>query len=441
MKKYFLSSLFQSLNNQNVDYFVFGSYKDLPYDTGGSDIDLVVNYHDMDKVQMILNGLILEYPVKLVSYYTNSNTKFYRLLSPKWGVQIDVFYKGLCYKSVEYYPVDLIKKHIIEYNGIKVIDEKYGFYVDFFKEIIHIGHSKEKYRAAFVSLVDNDRIKIEHEIKTLFGEEVMQLVYDNLSIEGLNRISKELQNYIRKKILKGRLWQVLIVNCKLINRLFCKAPGYVIVVEGTDGSGKSTVIDAITSILNEAFHNGVVYNHLRPNTIPDLGVILGKKRKENAHVVNTNPHNQKASGVFGSMVRWGYYMIDYTFGYLIKMWLQIHMKSKVFIFDRYYYDYYIDQKRSCTSLPRWIIRMGELFVPKPDLVLCLGGDPKLIFERKPETSIEEVTRQTDELQQFCKSRNNTVWINTTQPLDKSVTDAMNAIVDMMSFRFAKTILK
>lgn len=69
-------------------------------------------------------------------------------------------------------------------------------------------------------------------------------------------------------------------------------------------------------------------------------------------------------------------MIDYTLGYMKVVSPIIHLKSKIFIFDRYYYDYYIDQKRSKTNLPYWIVRFGEILLPKPDLILCLGGDPE-----------------------------------------------------------------
>lgn len=69
-------------------------------------------------------------------------------------------------------------------------------------------------------------------------------------------------------------------------------------------------------------------------------------------------------------------MMDYTFGYAKSVYPKIATKAKVFIFDRYYYDYYIDQRRSRTSLPQWVLRFGEIFVPVPDLILCLGGDPK-----------------------------------------------------------------
>ena len=218
--------------------------------------------------------------------------------------------------------------------------------------------------------------------------------------------------------------------------------GYVIAVEGTDGSGKSFIINSITPILNEAFHNGIVYNHLRPHCIPDIAELFGKReKKEGETQVVSDPHAQKQSGVISSLVRWSYYMIDYTWGYLRRVWLPIHSKSKVFIFDRYYYEYYFDQKRSHVNLPMWVIRLGEFFIPKPDLILCLGGDPEKIYARKPETSLEEVIRQTKVLKEFCEKRKNAVWIDTTIAPEDSVSAAMSAITEMMSKRFDFNDLK
>ena len=88
----------------------------------------------------------------------------------------------------------------------------------------------------------------------------------------------------------------------------------------------------------------------------------------------------------------------------------------------------------------WIIRLGEFIVPSPDIILCLGGDPNLIYERKPETSIEEVARQVERLKHFRNKRKNTVWINTTQEIEKSVEDTMKAIHDMMARRFANVFV-
>lgn len=437
IKEHFLRTFFDSLNKENIDYFVYGSYQNLPVDTGGSDIDMVVDEKDMAKVEQIISNLTQHICICLASFYknANANAKFYRFLSIDWGVQIDVLYNGLCYNGIEYYPKYLMTNCIIEHNGIRVLDKKKGFYVDYIKEIIHNGKAKEKYRKAFVELVNRDSEKYLYELKCLYGENALKLIQSNLSVEGLNSIGKELQKELQKNVLKGHLLKRLYVNSQLFLRLFQKRPGYVIVVEGTDGSGKSTIINHITPILEECFHGSVVYNHLRPNVIPDLGVLLGKKDKQDANVVNTDPHGQKPSGFVGSIFRWGYYMIDYTFGYLKTVWPQIHTKSKVFIFDRYYYDYYIDQLRSRTSLPNWILRFGECFIPTPDLILCLGGNPEKIYVRKPETSLEEVKRQTKVLQEFCSKRKNAVWVDTTLSIDESCKNAMVACYNTMSKRF------
>lgn len=434
-KKTFLTRFFQELNKNEVDYFVYGSYLALPDDTGGSDIDMIVAEKDFLLFKSILEDLIQKACACKASYYANANAKFYRLLHHDWGVQIDVFYKGLCFQGIEYYPMHLMKDRVIDYRGIKVLDIKKGYYVDYLKEILHVGKAKEKYIKAFIEEVNSDREYYRTELTTLYGKSVANLVLDNLSEELLPQVGKRLQKQMKDAVLKGHRIENMWLKLLLLSRLFGKRPGYVIVVEGTDGSGKSFIINKITPILNEAFHNSVIYNHLRPNAIPDLGVVFGKKKKDDTVHVCTDPHGQKSSGLIGSLIRWGYYMVDYTFGYLKKVWPQIHTKSKVFIFDRYYYEFYLDQKRSRTNLPLWIIRVGECLILEPDLILCLGGDPEKIYARKPETSLEEVRRQTKALNTFCEKRNNAVWIDTTVQPERSVSAAMSACYEMMNKRF------
>lgn len=435
-KEQFLKTLFTHLNESNIKYFVFGSYQSLPESTGGSDIDMVIDECDFILAEKILENIINNSEIILASYYTNSSTKFYRLLTKSWGVQIDIYYKGLCYRGVPYFPVDRLRNNLIMHNGIvRVLEESRGFYLDYFKEVVHNGKVKEKYVWALMAAMAEDEPACLDEIRNIYGKKAEQLIAENRSFMGLQDIAKPLQRITHKQLFKGQWLTVLKDRIQSFLRLFSKRPGYVIVVEGTDGSGKSTIINHITPILNECFHKYVFYNHLRPKAISDLGVILGKKSADEAEHVNSDPHGQSQSGFLGSLIRWGYYMIDYTFGYLKKVWIQIHSKSKVFIFDRYYFDYYIDQKRSRTNLPYWILRIGEMLIAKPDLILCLGGDPEKIYARKPETSLQEVERQTKVLRHFCENHKNAVWIDTTTTIEQSCEKAMNAIVTMMSKRF------
>ena len=86
-------------------------------------------------------------------------------------------------------------------------------------------------------------------------------------------------------------------------------------------------------------------------------------------------------------------------------------------------------------MPNWIFRIGEFFVPSPDIILCLGGSPKKIYERKPETSFEEVSKQTERLRELCERKNNAFWIDTTDDIKVSINNAMIAIMSVMEKRY------
>ena len=107
-------------------------------------------------------------------------------------------------------------------------------------------------------------------------------------------------------------------------------------------------------------------------------------------------------------------------------------KSSIWIFDRYYFDYLIDQKRARISLPIWIIRGVKFFIPEPDLILCLGTEPEIIFKRKPELPLNELTEQVKKLKSFCESENRAVWIDTGNTLDKTVQKTLEVIVNKMN---------
>lgn len=439
-KEYFLSQLFAEFNQTQIDYFVIGEYQALPVDTNGSDIDIVVSEATHTKLVGVLSSCARKDITILASYYYNGNEEMFRFMSSSWGLQIDVFCSGLYYQGVSYFPIEYLEKHIILHNGIRVLDRQYGFCVDFFKEILHNGRAKPKYCEAFLSAVKEDEAKIKEEIIACYSPAIWNLLYQLHSVEQLNSSGRQIRSLLLQ-CMKSLPFCIrkMAYQIKRLWRLFQPRPGYVIVVEGTDGSGKSAIINALTPWMNEGFHNSVVYNHLRPHWLPDIAVLLGKRDVHAKAEVVSQPHAGAPSGFVGSFARWLYYMHDYTWGYLITVWSKIRIRSYVYIFDRYYYDYYIDPRRSSTKLPHWILRLGELCMPKPDVILCLGGDPEKIYARKPETSLEEVKRQTEELKRFAAKRKNAVWIDTTQPMENSIRDAKTAILHVMSRRF-KNIL-
>lgn len=433
-KEEFLITFFDALN-EKINYFVFGSYKSLPHDTGSSDIDIVIAPEQEGDFLSVFKSVMVGSTAFVASHFGNH---MFRILNgdpqQPWGVQIDIFCNAFCHHGVVYFPVSLVKNSVIDYNGIKVLDENRGYYVDFLKEVIHGVEVKQKYIDAFANLIESDRAKYLSELESLYG-----LSFKNMVETGLDRRKfqvKAMREEMIKSIHKGAFFKDIKSIIQRLSRFFKPKPGYVVAILGTDGSGKSTIINAVEPWLNEGFHNGVVYRHLRPKLLKDLGVISNKRSDNKEGEVVSNPHNGKTSGLLVSLVKWFYYLTDYTIGYLVKVWIKISVKSEVFLFDRYYYDYYIDQKRFGISLPMWLIRIGDFFVPNPDLIICLGGDAEKIYNRKPETSIEEVKRQTEAIINLANRNKAAVYIDTTVPLDNTLTEVRASLIKMLQIRFS-----
>ena len=419
----FLKLFFQLLNQRNIKYCVLRNYNSLPYNTGGSDLDIWISTNDVHKVSSIMEETSTKTNCKIVSYIKNKYSPKFCFQNTTEGIQIDVFYGNIYFQDKVIFDEKTICKHIVHYNNIAILNDNFSNLVSLIKELINNGFCNSKYTQPIYNCKNYSLDYLTTNLQT-FSNEFINMLYKFITEKSIETNSKFLHN-LAKKSLSVNITKNKI---KKLNRFFNKKPGYVIVILGTDGSGKSTIINNITPILNEGFHKGIIYNHLRPNAIPDLGVILGKKEKKEDIAIVSNPHAEQQSGLLLSLMRWAYYMIDYTLGYMKVVFPVIHLKSKVFIFDRYYYDYYIDQKRSKTKLPKLMIKLGELFLPKPDIILCLGGDPKKIYERKPETSLKEVIRQTNALRDFCRKHKKAVWIDTCSDIELSINQSMEAII-------------
>lgn len=430
----FLEDLFRQLNSNNIHYSVLRNYELLPESTGESDIDVWVHAKDVAKFYSILINCTINNRGKVVSFIDKLFDPKICVMGANWGCQFDIFKGFIPFKKYILMSGDIVWDNTIDNYGVNVLDKRIGDILAFLKEVLNNGNLNQKpeyYIKAQNAINSLNRKNLSDCLKmfnTEFIDKILQVGKKDESQEFIKAIHNDGIKGLKKNKVCGSIF------LSKFHRLF-KKPGYTLAVLGTDGAGKSTIIEGINPYLEGAFHHCVIYNHLRPNAIPDIGVLLGKKNINEHDIVNSNPHGEKSSGFFGSLIRWGYYLIDYTFGYAKIVLKKIHTHSSIFIFDRYYYDYYIDPLRSKTVLPNWIFRIGEFFVPSPDIILCLGGSPKKIYERKPETSFEEVSKQSERLRKFCKRRNNAFWIDTTGDKELSINNAMKVIISVMERRY------
>lgn len=438
MPEVFLTLLFEKLKIRKVTYCVLRNYEQLPISLDGSDLDILIDHQSVSKFYAILDEVLEQTNGKIIVKYGQLAPQICIAgMSGKhlYGLQIDVFESILPYRTVPMFPVDFLLKRAKRHHDIAVADDDDANILAFLKETLNNGVCKEKYfEDAKKSWSQNTPIYKEA-LLPLYDAQFIEMLSEIFAYSYDRRRIAALSRHGRKLLTRGVATKAANFRSRLSRFYrFFAPPGFTIAVLGTDGAGKTTIIDAISEPLNEAVHNALYYEHMRPNLIPGIAQLLGKKRHKGPV---TDPHAAKPSGMVGSLLRLFYYSFDYIVGYWIKIYPVTVRKSCIWIFDRYYYDYLIDPRRARINLPGWIIRSVGVLIPKPDLILCLGTDPAVIHERKPELSLKEVARQVDLLKSFCQRTRNAIWIDTGKSLDDSIRLAFGTIVDKMASRYER----
>lgn len=115
--------------------------------------------------------------------------------------------------------------------------------------------------------------------------------------------------------------------------------GLFVAVLGPDGAGKSTLIENLKENLAGAFRRTAVF-HLLPGLI----------REKGAGGPVTNPHSKPPHPWWLSLLKIPYYLVEYGLGYLFKVRPRL-VRSTLVLFDRYYHDLLVDQRRYRYSGP------------------------------------------------------------------------------------------
>lgn len=204
----------------------------------------------------------------------------------------------------------------------------------------------------------------------------------------------------------------------------------LIVLIGPDGSGKTTIADMIKncSTINNHFYKKF-YFHTNFPILPrmrKIGEWLGFLKKENA-AYSPSSRQIEPLPFFKSMLYPIYYGLNYFLGHFW-IWKQKANGGALIIFDRYFYEYFIQP--SFIKCPRWLLKIILKIIPKPDILVFIKSEPEQVFLRKQELSLEEIKRQLKICEKIVARDKNGVIIENTD-IDKAVEQIQKLIIERL----------
>lgn len=387
IRQQFLKELIGFLDDKRYALMrnIYGSTENWPL---SSDMDIAMPYRTMLELVKFLDS--------------NDQVRSTNKLSLSFMTIIDVFFIDGSFLHLdlifEFKRKSLVYMDLIEVldaaktneEGIKVPQEKHDAeYLLFFYQL-NKAPWPIKYRDYF-------KKQKEFEYVELFNKK------HNLKINTLNDIH-EPNNHIYNKLRNNLLYtngnnpiswtsNTIFYVIDTFKKQFCQK-GAVITLSGVDGAGKSTIISELKDSTEFLFRKKVKLLRHRPSILPILSSYVHGKENAEKRAAETLPRQGKNKSSISSLLRFTYYYLDYLLG----QWY-VHFKyvaqGYVVIYDRYYFDFINDARRSNINLSESFITKLYTFIKKPMLNVLLYAPAETILRRKQELSKEDIENLTN----------------------------------------------
>lgn len=431
-KQAFLRALFRALDGHNVCYCMLNSWEGLPEDLS-SDVDIAIQPSDHAKLSAVFGELRDQgfLPVQCLNFAVNAYYfVFYWFQGlPLESIAVAVMFEhrrgGLILTSGEKLVTGRIRR-----DSVWISNPKVELHYLLSKTTLK-GEVPPHQQTRFKSLVDEiGASQAEQVVRELYGKKWQRRVVEACLEGTLPSIITDLARALRcRAALRHPLNPIrnLFGDSVRLFRRWLEPTGVFLVVLGPDGVGKSTLLGQLVEKLGPAFRRHQVF-HFRPQLI--------KPGKETGRPI-TNPHAKQVRGTFASVARLLGLFLDFWAGHLL-VTRPLLARSGLIIFDRYFHDILVDNRRYRYGGPLWLPRIFARIIPPPDLLfLVLDADSTVILSRKREVAPEELERQRASYAQLASQVCHSGLIKTDEGVTESVSAAARTVAIYMAQRFER----
>ena len=386
------------LLNDKADYAVLRNFEGLPDNNKSRDIDIIITRKSYVALKSELLKLIDSSGWKIITYLHSD-----RLITYVCGfscgehielVQWDFFFNTSVWGILLMDASEFVQHR--QFNGfLYYMEVEYQFLDKYLYNRAVGSQFPDKY--AWMREKTSQNLVVKQKIKAVFRVNSIEEC-DNIDSHKL--VMRAIAaNYLQRPL--DSIGNVLLFLWTFIRNYICSNTGFSIGFTGPDGSGKTTVIDLLIENLGEVFRKAHVYFHFRPMLFGNLGEVAHsagiKKEVDRSY---EKPHRGGKTGLLSSLLRLGYYSVDYLLGYFLRV-KPVTRITRLAIFDRYYTDIICDSRRSRIYLPvKFLYGWGRCFIPSLDYNILLTAHTDTILGRKNELNregIEAINQKIDYL--------------------------------------------
>lgn len=414
-----LVEFLKELDDSGIKYFILRGYEGLPNRNPSKDVDIMIDIGMLGAAEAILkrifakHGIEYFYPVVYghAHCYLGMNT------SEQLSIHIDLI-EGYVSKGFEVFTFEELYQHVVPYNGMNVLDDLMNGIMLVVYKIFGYHHAKLKpaYQADIFKAQQQSPEAFRSVLIRIAGEELGSKICNLIAQKDFDTVvalESEFTKALKKYTFKARPLNTIRYSVEFlwqkINRIIFNYKKYAktFAVIAPDGTGKTTFLDALLDELNFYYVNDEndsrfhVY-HFRPEILPNLGQVGEKAGVMKQDTDFTNPHRSKPANPLSSLLRITYYTLDYMIGWQKCVRNDVHY-DRYTIFDRYSYDFIVDPRRTKLNLPEGVRKFFVKLTPQPKIVFCLDASPDVIYKRKQELSLEEITRQISEYRKLAST--------------------------------------
>lgn len=390
LRKQFIEELFYFLSSYDHKYVWLKAVVPHPAEISTcSDIDLLVKKNFLPTLRNFCtkHHLVAFHNLKAFSHCT-----YLELFFEDGGfLQIDLL-TGLVRKELRYLTNDYVFSHRTKINGVSTYQPQVMLEHVMLFNFLNGSGIPFKYVRFFSRFNDRDQFNFYTFINNKYGTDFCSI--QSMTVfkpQRLAAIKKHLQaqkaNSLLNRATNALMWVLDTAIAPFIDY------GKIITFSGVDGAGKSTILGDLKEVLKNKYRKKVVVLRHRPSLLPILSAWTHGKANAEAKAAATLPRQGKNHSRLSSIIRFAYYYTDYVFGQWM-VWARYLLRGYVVLYDRYYFDFIADGRRSNIALkeaiPKWLYR----FVWQPDLNIFLYAHPVHIRKRKQELSEEAISELT-----------------------------------------------